>query len=115
MASLPSFSRWNRLLLVVGVGVLGISQCLFTVKAGERALIFDKFSGVKPNVMAEGTHLLIPYIQTPIYFDVKITPRTIRAETGTKDLQKIQIQLRVLFRPDHSKLREIFVTPWSPV
>ena len=31
--------------------------------AGHRAVIFDRFAGVKPQTIPEGTHFLIPGIQ----------------------------------------------------
>jgi len=79
------------------------------VEAGHRALIFDSIRGVLPNVYNEGTHFKIPIIQEPIDFDVRVNPRNLRTETGSKDLQRVQVNLRVLYRPDYSKIREIYV------
>jgi len=71
-------------------------------------LIFDRLKGVKEKVVPEGTHFLIPWIQKPIIYDVRISPRHIRSETGSKDLQKIEIHLRVLLRPDIKILPKIY-------
>jgi hypothetical protein len=38
-----------------------IDFCL--VDAGTRAVIFDKFRGILPQSVGEGTHLKIPFIQ----------------------------------------------------
>jgi len=97
---------------LVGLGVAGfsVSQCLFTVDAGHRALIFSRFGGVKQKVIKEGTHFRVPYFQSPIYFDVRTTPMNLRTETGSKDLQKIQISVRVLYRPNQEKLKDIFTS-----
>lgn len=54
------------------------------VDGGQRAVIFDRFTGVKPDVIGEGTHFLIPYCQKPIFFDIRSTPRTINTITGSK-------------------------------
>lgn len=51
---------------------------------GQRAVIFDRFSGVKEEVMGEGTHFLIPWVQKPIIFDIRSTPRTVNTITGSK-------------------------------
>ncbi|CAM9386443.1 unnamed protein product, partial [Phaeothamnion confervicola] len=59
-------------------------------------------------VSGEGTHLLIPGIQTPIIMDVRARPRVINSVTGTKDLQMANISLRVLSRPDEDKLPTIY-------
>jgi prohibitin 1 len=55
-----------------------------SVDAGHRALIFDRFAGIKPQVIGEGTHIRVPILQRPIIMDVRIRPRTIATQTGTK-------------------------------
>ena len=59
-------------------------------------------------VIGEGTHFRIPWLQTPHLFDVRIKPRNISSSTGTKDLQVVTINLRVLSRPDEEFLPDIF-------
>ena len=56
----------------------------------------------------EGTHFRIPWLQTPHIFDVRIRPRNISSATGTKDLQVVTINLRVLSRPETNMLPQIF-------
>ena len=46
-------------------------------------------------------------MQRPIIYDVKITPRDIHTETGTKDLQNVRVTLRVLYHPDTAHLKFI--------
>ena len=48
---------------------------LHLVEGGHRAVIFDRFRGVIPDVSGEGTHFLIPWVQRPIIFDVRSRPR----------------------------------------
>jgi prohibitin 1 len=45
----------------------------------------------------------------PTIFDVRLRPRVISSRTGTKDLQQVQLSLRVLSRPRAEKLPEIMV------
>merc|ERR1719353_674923 len=59
-------------------------------------------------VSGEGTHFRIPWFQTPHVFDVRIRPRNISSATGTKDLQVVTINLRVLSRPEEEFLPDIF-------
>ncbi|MBQ5153801.1 prohibitin family protein, partial [Macrococcus caseolyticus] len=54
------------------------------------------------------THLLIPWIQKAVLFDVRTKPRNISATTGSKDLQMVTLTLRVLSRPNVSKLPGIY-------
>ncbi|KAL9085303.1 MAG: hypothetical protein Q9159_004752 [Coniocarpon cinnabarinum] len=71
-------------------GFLGLSvasAAMYDVKGGQRAVIFDRLSGVKEQVANEGTHFLIPWLQRSIMFDVRTKPRNISTNTGSKDLQ----------------------------
>jgi len=88
---------------VAGVGIFG-SQIIFNVGPGERAVIYDRFRGVLDQVEDEGTHFRIPVVQDPIIMDVTTRPRSIPCTTGTKDLQTVNITLRIMFRPKVSKL-----------
>jgi prohibitin 1 len=63
-----------------------ISSFALLVDGGHRAVIFDRFAGVKPNIVGEGTHFLIPWVQKPIIFDVRSRPRSVGTETGSKGL-----------------------------
>jgi len=84
------------------------SSALYNVDGGQRAVIFDRFSGVKQFVTGEGTHFLIPWVQKPIVFDIRSTPRNVAVNTGSKDLQTVNITLRILFRPDPIQLPKIY-------
>ena len=54
------------------------------VDGGERVVIFDRFRGVLPVVVSEGTHFLIPWVQKPIFFSVRSQPRRVPVVTGSK-------------------------------
>lgn len=57
---------------------------MFLVDGGHRAIIFDRFQGVKDNVIGEGTHFMIPWLHKPIIFDIRTRPRTVSVSTGSK-------------------------------
>ena len=76
---------------------------------GERVVMFDRFRGILEETVDEGTHFLIPWVQTAHTFDIRTRPRSIPSVTGTKDLQMVNITLRVLTKPDKQKLPAIFV------
>lgn len=96
--------------LGVGLATAGVigAQVFYNVPAGHRGVMFDKFRGVLPEVDSEGTHFRIPIIQEPTIMDITTRPRSVPVTTGTKDLQTINITLRVLFRPKRDKLNLIF-------
>nr|POE47842.1 prohibitin-1 [Quercus suber] len=84
------------------------SQSLYDVKGGTRAVIFDRLRGVNDQVVNEGTHFLVPWLQKAITFDVRTKPRNISTTTGSKDLQMVSLTLRVLHRPEVSALPKIY-------
>jgi prohibitin 1 len=95
----------------IGLGALAsvAGTSLFVVDGGHRAVLFDRLrGGVMDNVKDEGLHFLVPWVQKPIMFEIRSTPRNIKSETGSKDLQTVNLTLRVLFRPDETKLGAIF-------
>lgn len=95
-------------LTAIGAGWIGFNQVIYNVDAGCRGVIFDRFRGVLPDVTGEGTHFLIPMVQTPIIYDVKTNPKVLRTNTGSKDLQTVNLTLRILYRPIQSELPRIY-------
>lgn len=90
------------------IGASLISQSIYDVRGGSRAVIFDRLSGVKEGVINEGTHFLVPWLQKSIIFDVRTKPRNIATTTGSKDLQMVSLTLRVLHRPEVQALPKIY-------
>ncbi|CAN1187946.1 Prohibitin-3, mitochondrial [Linum perenne] len=92
----------------LGTAVAVVGSSLYTVDGGERAVIFDRFQGVLPNTVGEGTHFRIPWLQTPNVFDIRTKPHTFSSVSGTKDLQMVNLTLRVLSRPEVTRLPYIY-------
>ena len=90
------------------IGLSFVQASIYDVKGGTRAVIFDRLSGVKETVVNEGTHFLIPWLQKSIIYDVRTKPRNISTTTGSKDLQMVSLTLRVLHRPEVTKLPRIY-------
>merc|ERR1712025_756184 len=85
----------------------GLQQSMFTVDGGHRAIIFNRIGGIQDYNLAEGLHFRLPWFQYPIVYDIRARPRKITSPTGSKDLQMVNISLRVLSRPDSNNLPEI--------
>lgn len=98
--------------LIIGGGALlyGVSNSLFNVEGGHRAIVFNRVTGIKEQVYEEGTHLMLPWFDRPIIYDVRTRPNVIQSTSGSKDLQMVNIGLRVLTRPLPAKLPEIYRT-----
>merc|ERR1711997_270900 len=104
---------FNRLgQLGVGLALAGgvVNSALYNVDGGHRAVMFDRFRGVLPQVTGEGTHFMVPWVQKPIIFDIRSRPKNVPSITGSKDLQNVNITLRVLFRPVPDALPNIYTT-----
>merc|ERR1712216_70312 len=71
--------------------------------------MYNRFANpaIEESVREEGTGFLIPWVQTPFHYDVRLTPREYPTQTGTKDLQTVKITLRVLVCPEIEKLPKI--------
>ena len=89
-------------------GAMLVQSSIYDVRGGTRAVIFDRVQGVKEQVINEGTHFLIPWLQRSIIFDVRTKPRNIATTTGSKDLQMVSLTLRVLHRPEVPALPKIY-------
>lgn len=97
-----------RTAIPAAIGLSLASNALYDVKGGNRAVIFDRLSGVREQVVNEGTHFLVPWLQRAIIFDVRTKPRNIATTTGSKDLQMVSLTLRVLHRPEVQALPKIY-------
>jgi len=95
--------------LAGGLATLGVipAFCLTNVDGGERAVMFNRFSGVSEETKGEGTHFIIPWVMNPYIYDIRVRPKQIQSTTGTKDLQMVTIHCRMLFKPDVEKLPQI--------
>jgi len=95
---------------LIGAGLLGygVKESIYNVDGGHRAIIFSRIGGIQPDVYAEGIHFRIPWFQYPIIYDIRARPRRITSPTGSKDLQMVNISLRVLARPVASTLPAMY-------
>lgn len=103
--ALNAVYRWA---VPTAIGFSLASASIYDVKGGTRAVIFDRLQGVSDQVVNEGTHFLIPWLQKAITFDVRTKPRNISTTTGSKDLQMVSLTLRVLHRPEVQQLPKIY-------
>ncbi|KAI9573600.1 band 7 family-domain-containing protein [Boletus coccyginus] len=101
------FAGGGLLAALIGGGLL-LNASLFNVDGGHRAIKYTRLHGVKDEIYNEGTHLMVPWFETPIVFDIRAKPRSVASLTGTKDLQMVNITCRVLSRPSTSALPKIF-------
>ncbi|MBA0829445.1 hypothetical protein Goarm_014051 [Gossypium armourianum] len=92
----------------LGAAATLLNASMYTVDGGERAVIFDRLRGVLDKTAEEGTHFLVPWLQKPFIYDIRMKPHTFSSISGTKDLQMVNLTLRVLSKPKVDKLPEIY-------
>lgn len=70
----------QQLSLMGGMGTLllgsylGFKYTVFQVDTGHRAIKFSKLTGVGNTVYKEGYHLMLPWFERPIIYDVRTHP-----------------------------------------
>jgi len=109
-AAVSFLTRIAKVAAGIGVAASAASTSLYTVDGGERAVIFDRLRGVLPGTESEGTHFLVPWLQKPYIFDIRTRPHNFSSHSGTKDLQMVNLTLRLLSRPDVDHLPTIFTS-----
>lgn len=67
-----------------------------------------RLSGIQDDIVDEGYHFRVPWFQRPIIYDVKAKPHLFTSATGTKDLQTVDVSIRVLYHPAKDKLPLIY-------
>ncbi|KAJ8747487.1 hypothetical protein K2173_014364 [Erythroxylum novogranatense] len=90
------------------LGLYAVSNSLYNVEGGHRAIMFNRFVGVKDKVYPEGTHLMIPWFERPVIYDVRARPHLVESTSGSRDLQMVKIGLRVLTRPVADQLPRMY-------
>ena len=95
--------------LAVAAGMAyGTYNSIYTVQGGHRAVIFNRIVGMKDTVYGEGLNFNIPWFERPVIFDIRTRPVNLQTLTGSKDLQMVTIAIRVLHKPNPSKLVWIY-------
>jgi prohibitin 2 len=102
----------NSALGAIGLTMLGvsISSSLFNVEPGNNAILFNNLTGVRSHIYPEGTHFKIPLLERVITYNIRPHPEVFTSITGTKDLQMVNVSVRVLCKPSAQDLPTIYRT-----
>lgn len=98
----------------LGLTAYGAYHSMISVRPGHLGIVYNRFgignsAGIQNvAVLGEGLNFVIPWFQRPMIFDVRTRPKLINSISGSKDLQMVEISLRVLFRPNPSDLPFIY-------
>ncbi|KAH7533152.1 hypothetical protein FEM48_Zijuj04G0100000 [Ziziphus jujuba var. spinosa] len=99
-----------KLGIIGGIGLYAAANSLYNVEGGHRAIMFNRLVGIKDKVYPEGTHLMIPWFERPVIYDVRARPHLVESTSGSRDLQMVKIGLRVLTRPVADQLPTVYRT-----
>lgn len=84
----PSYEvQVGKAFLIIGISALIfiaiviIASGIIIINPGERAVVFNIFSGISPNILGEGIHIVVPVINRVYIYDAKRQAYTI---TGAK-------------------------------
>ncbi|XP_019084678.1 PREDICTED: LOW QUALITY PROTEIN: prohibitin-5, mitochondrial-like [Camelina sativa] len=93
--------RNRKVALGLGAAFMAVTvrSSMFTVEGGQRAVLFDRFNGVLEEPIGEGTYRKIPWVQKPYIFNIRSIAWRLGSNCGTKDLQMVNLSLRVMCRP----------------
>jgi len=107
------------LLIAIGVALLAlfIVRPWVTVGAGERVVLFSLSGGTLQRQLGEGTHLIVPFVQRAVPYDVRTQTYTMSATSWegeikgddslkvlTSDGQEVRIDISVRFHVDREQV-----------
>jgi regulator of protease activity HflC (stomatin/prohibitin superfamily) len=112
-------SSLRRLLWIAPVVLLAllIANPLVTVGVGQRAVLFSLAGGTLSRQLGEGTHVVVPFVQRAVFYDVRTQTYTMSEVNWegevhgddsltalTSDGQEVKIDISVRFHPDAAKI-----------
>lgn len=93
-------------ILAIG-GAFALYNSLFNVSSGQHAVKFNAITGMSNKTYTEGTHVLFPWLEKAICYNVRQTIWQTTSQTGSRDLQTVALTVRVTSRPDSAQLVQI--------
>jgi len=89
------------------VALIVIFNCFTIVQAGHTGVVVT-LGRVNDNVLQEGLHFKIPFVQQVVMIDNRITKLEVGTEAFSKDLQTVETILAINYRVDTSKSYSIY-------
>lgn len=105
---IPSGPKTLIRIIVIVVAILVAFSSFAVVGAGQRGVVFSKFSGVRDVVFEEGLHFKTPFIEDVILVDVRVQKSQTDASAASKDLQTVSSTIALNFHIDPSKANKVY-------
>jgi regulator of protease activity HflC (stomatin/prohibitin superfamily) len=104
----PSYKFLTIALIVVVIGSIFVSSLFYTVRSGEKALVFTW--GKITSVMNEGLHFKIPVMQTIAKVDIRTQKAEAPAAAASKNMQNVSTVVTLNYHLDPAKLDVLYST-----
>lgn len=83
-ATLAGYTLYNSFYTGTYEAFFACIFVLLAVEGGHRAIIFNRLTGIQPDIYREGLHFRVPWFQYPIIYDIRARPNQLRSPTGSK-------------------------------
>lgn len=93
--------------LIILLAIVIVCNCFTIVKPGHTGVVVT-LGRVAENVMQEGLHFKIPFIQSVVMIDNRITKLEVDTEAFSSDLQTVETRLAINYRVDTAKSYSIY-------
>lgn len=100
------YGKWVLLVLFLGITM---QQSVTIVQPGHSGVVV-RLGEVQPEPLAEGVHLVIPFVTTVKKISVQTQLCEVKSEGSTKDLQVVSTTLALNYSLTHEKTPELFRT-----
>jgi prohibitin 2 len=102
-------------LLVAAIGLGGVgyvaNESVVIIQPGRLGVVYNRVGGLNEKAtLTEGLNFVIPWFQRPVIYDIRTRSQVVNTSSGSKDLQMVQISLRVLFKPNPTELSTMYRT-----
>jgi len=102
-----------RLIVLSALGVVALiflvaNSPFFVVAPGQVGVTFNRLSGSTKS-HSQGTHFRIPFVEGLVKFDVKTQRHDVKAESASKDLQEVKVQVVVNYHLLYEQVNDLFV------
>lgn len=94
-------------IIVLAIIILFFSPVVI-IGAGKRGIVFNSLTGIENRILAEGTHLRVPLLETITTVSVRVQRTDVKAEAASKDLQAVYTDIVVNWHLDSSKVNKIY-------
>lgn len=105
------FLKGPKVVIIVAVVIfilVLLSASFETVGPGQRGVVFSRLGGIQDQVLTEGLHFKIPYVEYIIPMDVRIQKAQTDSSASSKDLQTVSSTIAVNFHVDPERANVVY-------